>query len=75
MLVNGNCNVLKEHCNKSNNAALYYTNEKSFIDKLYTLDSSTNLRLEMGEKGYSYVNSNYDWNIIMNKLKQVIENI
>ena len=68
MLVNGNCN-------KSNNAALYYTNEKSFIDKLHTLDSSTNLRLEMGEKGYSYVNSNYDWNIIMNKLKQVIENI
>ena len=75
MLVNGNCNVLKEHCNKSNTAALYYTNEKSFIDKLHTLDSSTNLRLEMGEKGYSYVNSNYDWNIIMNKLKQVIENI
>ena len=31
--------------------------------------------LEMGEKGYSYVNSNYDWNIIMNKLKHVIENI
>lgn len=75
MLVNGNCNVLKEHCHKSNNAALYYTNEKSFIDKLHTLDSSTNLRLEMGEKGYSYVNSNYDWNIIMNKLKHVIENI
>ena len=75
MLVNGNCNVLKEHCHKSNNAALYYTNEKSFIDKLHMLDSSTNLRLEMGEKGYSYVNSNYDWNIIMNKLKHVIENI
>ena len=75
MLVNGNCNVLKEHCHKSNNAALYYTNEKSFIDKLHTLDSSTNLRLEMGEKGYSYVNSNYDWNIIMKKLKHVIENI
>ena len=47
MLVNGNCNVLKEHCHKSNNAALYYTNEKSFIDKLHMLDSSTNLRLEM----------------------------
>ena len=75
MLVNGNCNVLKEHCHKSNNAALHYTNEKSFIDKLHMLDSSTNLRLEMGEKGYSYVNSNYDWNIIMNKLKHVIENI
>lgn len=75
MLVNGNCNVLKEHCHKSNNAALYYANEKSFIDKLHMLDSSTNLRLEMGEKGYSYVNSNYDWNIIMNKLKHVIENI
>ena len=75
MLVNGNCNVLKEHCHKSNNAALYYTNEKSFIDKLHMLDSSTNLRLEMGEKGYSYVNSNYDWYIIMNKLKHVIENI
>ena len=75
MLVNGNCNVLKEHCHKSNNAALYYTNEKSFIDKLHMLDSSTNLRLEMGEKGYSYVNSNYDWNIIMKKLKHVIENI
>ena len=74
-LVNSNCNVLKEHCHKSNNAALYYTNEKSFIDKLHMLDSSTNLRLEMGEKGYSYVNSNYDWNIIMNKLKHVIENI
>lgn len=54
---------------------LYTTLMKKVSDKLHMLDSSTNLRLEMGEKGYSYVNSNYDWNIIMNKLKHVIENI
>ncbi len=56
---------------------LLYTTlmKKVLLISFITLDSSTNLRLEMGEKGYSYVNSNYDWNIIMKKLKHVIENI
>lgn len=75
MLVNGNCNVLKEHCLKSNHAALYYTNLNNFIKQLKKLDFSAALRDEMSKKGTAYIDKNYNWDVIMNRLKKVIENI
>ena len=75
MLVNGNCNVLKEHCLKSNHAALYYTNQHNFIKQLQKLDFSDALRDEMSKKGVTYIAKNYNWDVIMNRLKKVIENI
>lgn len=68
MLVNGLCNVLKEHCRKSKHAALAYFNKQDFIKKLHKIDSSEKLRIEMGEKGVQYVQKNYNWELILKRL-------
>ena len=60
---------------KSEGGALYYTGEKDFISKLHNMETSDELRLQMGEKGKRYVAKEYDWNIIMGRLKQAIERI
>lgn len=75
MLVNGKCTVLKEHCQKSNGAALYYLSKKDFISKLHCIESSQELRSQMSEKGKKYVAENYSWSVIMKRLKHVIETI
>lgn len=75
VLVNGFCNVLKEHCYKSNNASLPYFGKPDFIHQLRLLDTSEKLRQEMGEKGYEYVRSHYSWEVILNRLIVCIERI
>ncbi len=73
MIVNGKCAVLKEHCVKSDYAALYYFEKNDFIDKLHKLDMLEALRLEMGKKAIKYVRENYDWSVILVRLKNIIE--
>lgn len=75
MLVNGTCEVMKEHCLKSDGAAFYYLNESDFISKLYRIETSEELRSNMGKKGYKYVVENYSWEIIMKRLHDVINSI
>lgn len=75
MLVNGLCAVLKEHCKESHNAALWYTTKRGFIKRLRQLDVSEALREEMGEKGFNYVQKNYKWDLIMERLVQQIESL
>lgn len=75
VLVNGCCAVLKEHCIKSDHAALYYTRKKSFISKLHLLECSSELREQMGRKAQKYVKECYDWSIILSRLKDQIEAI
>lgn len=75
MLVNGLCNVMKEHCKKSRHAALSYSNKKEFIKKLRKIDSSDRLRIEMGEKGLIYVHKNYNWDTILQRLINCIEHV
>lgn len=73
MLVNGHCNVMKEHCKKSKNAAIAYYNRKDFIKKLHLIDSSEIFRKTMGEKGAKYIKENYNWDLIMQRLRNSIE--
>lgn len=73
MLVNGHCKVLKGHCKQSGYAADYYMNEKQFISKLHRIVSSEELRKQKGVLGKQYVMANYNWEVIMTRLKQVIE--
>ena len=73
VLVNGLCNVLKEHCKKSKKAALPYFSKKDFIKKLHRIDSSEQLRTDMGEKGAKYVQENYNWDLILQRLTNCIE--
>lgn len=75
VLVNGLCDVLKEHCIKSNGAALYYTDERGFVLNLHKLETSETIRREIGQKAIKYVRQNYDWTVILDRLKKAIENV
>jgi glycosyltransferase involved in cell wall biosynthesis len=74
VVVNGKCSVLKTHCRRSN-AGLYYENYYEFKEVLEFMmihEREYNLISNNGEK---YVNQNYDWNIIIDKFKNAINNI
>lgn len=73
ILVNAHCNVMKEHCKRSKHAALAYHSKKDFIKKLHLIYSSKALRTKMGEKGAIYIQNNYNWDLIMKRLKNCIE--
>ena len=75
MLANYKCNVMREHFINSNQAIAIYKGKKDFIKQLYRLDTSDTLRKEMGEKGALYIQKNYNWDIIMQRLITQIENI
>ena len=75
MLVNYQCNVMREHFKKSNQAIAIYKGKNDFIKQLYQLDTSDILRKEMGERGALYIQENYNWDIIMQRLIAQIENI
>lgn len=72
VLVNGKCNVLKEHCIKSRNAVLYYTNKRNFIKNLTRIIYDEDTRKYMAEKGKEYLKDNYDWDIIMKNMENAI---
>lgn len=73
MLVNGHCKVLKEHCLKSDFASVYYKNNREFSHYLHEMEISATLRKEMGEKGKRYVAQNYNWDLIIRRLKSAID--
>ena len=75
MLVNGRCAVLKEHCKLSNGAVDYYMNERQFVSKLHKIENSLGLKEQMSDLGKRYVAENYDWVLIMSRLKNAIESI
>lgn len=73
VLVNGICNVLREHCKKSKYATIPYFYKWSFMYQLHKLDTSAKLRQRMGEKGSEYVKENYNWKLILARLVNAIE--
>ncbi|MFV0546645.1 MAG: glycosyltransferase family 4 protein [Bacteroides sp.] len=75
MLVNGNCTVLKEHCENSGGAAIYYQHKADFISKLHSVEQSESRRIQMGDKGRKYVEENYDWAVILDRLRRVIDQL
>lgn len=75
VLVDGHCDVLKDHCTLSQGAALPYHSKKELFRLLDRLLSTPTLRIEMGAKGKEYVRTHYDWEIIMKKFTQLIENV
>lgn len=72
VLVNGKCEVLKGHCIKSN-GGLFYQGYLEFEGCLnYMLSHSEECKI-MGENGKVYVDENYRWDIIINRLEQLID--
>ena len=75
MMVNGQCNVMKEHEEKSGHAVTLYYSQKDFIKKLHKLDFDNVIRESMEQKGFDYVQKNYDWGLILQRFIRQIENI
>ncbi len=74
VLVNGNCEVLKGQCVKSN-GGLYYTNYEEFRECLDLLLRDSQMRERMGENGRRYVEENYGWDIIEKKYINLLTNL
>jgi glycosyltransferase involved in cell wall biosynthesis len=72
VLVNGYCDVLKYHCIDSN-AGLWFENEEDFEVTLKYLLDNPEQRQIMGDNGYNYVTSKYNWDTVMQKWKSVLE--
>ena len=72
VLLNGKCEVLKQHAILSN-GGLYYENKWEFIETLHYLIRNSKIAEKMGENGKKYVNENYKWNVVMKKLVECIE--
>lgn len=74
VLVNGKCDVLRGHCTRSN-AGLYFTNYFEFEYTLNYLLKHPAEYKNMQDNGLKYVQDNYQWEIIINKIQDLIERI
>lgn len=72
VLVNGRCTVLKGHCRKSN-AGLYFENYFEFEGALNYLLTHEAECAVMGGYAKRYVDENYRWNIIVDKVRSLID--
>ncbi|MCQ2482955.1 MAG: glycosyltransferase [Clostridia bacterium] len=71
ILVNGECEVLKGHCHKSN-AGLYYKGYLEFEGCLNYMVSHNKEMKAFGNNGISYVETNYRWDVVVKKLTDFI---
>lgn len=72
VIVNGRCDVLKGHCIKSN-GGLYYSNYFEFEGAVNYLLSHEDEYQEMQGNARHYVDTYFEWNIIMKKFDRMIE--
>ena len=72
VLLNGKCEVLKDHAILSN-GGLYYENKWEFVEALNYIIDSSKISKKMKENGRRYVYENYRWNVVMKKLIRSIE--
>lgn len=71
VLVNGECDVLKGHCLRSN-AGLWYQSYEEFRECFRYLCSNFEIKLKMGENGKKYVKTNYSWELIEKKYLKML---
>lgn len=72
VLLNGECEVLKDHAILSN-GGLYYENKWEFIETLNFMIRHPEIMKKMGKNGIKYVNKNYKWDIVIKKLEKAVE--
>ena len=71
ILANARCEVLVDHCLRSN-AGLFYADRDEFVECLKLLAVDDRIRAQMGRNGRAYVRQNYRWDIIMGKYDKLI---
>jgi len=74
VLVNGNCDVLKGQCIRSN-GGLWYTNYEEFKGCLEILLKNKNINKNLGESGKRFVDKNYRWEIVEEKYLRCINRL
>lgn len=74
VLVNGRCEVLRQHCERSG-GGVYYLNYNTFERELARLISDPSGRKQMGEKGRVYERENYSWEVITRKWEKIIQEV
>ena len=74
VLVNGLCAVLKGQCIRSN-AGLYYTNYEEFEAELEYMLKHSDVCAEMGKNGYRFVKENYSWDLVINNIVSLMDEI
>ena len=74
VLVNGDCDVLKGHCLRSN-AGLWYRNYEEFKECISLLLTDTDTRKKMSIFGIQYIQNNYTWESVEKKYLHIIEGI
>jgi glycosyltransferase involved in cell wall biosynthesis len=72
VLVNGNCDILREQCRRSNGGLWYYNCEefKACLNFLLSNDVSAD---KMASAGKSYLKKNYSWDVIQNKFSHFLD--
>lgn len=71
VLVNGRCEVLREHCHRSN-GGLYYATYDEFRECLNLLLDDAEQRKQLGANGEKYVEANYSWPTIERKYLDIL---
>jgi len=72
VIVNGGCQVLKDHCVKSN-GGLYYQNYFEFEGALNFFFKHAEAYAELRKNAREYVKENYTWDVVLPKLKGMID--
>lgn len=72
VMVYGKCPVLRGHCIKSN-GAFYYNNFFEFEGQIDYLSEHGEEKKQMLQNAYQYVQENYQWDTILDRLVELIE--
>ncbi len=72
VLVNARCEATKYHCIASD-GGLYFENYEEFHECLKFILQNDEIRKKMGENGYFYVISNFNWQTVIGKYLEAIE--
>jgi glycosyltransferase involved in cell wall biosynthesis len=72
VLCNGHCDVLRGQCRRSN-GGLYYRNSDEFLTAFELLLHRQDIRMKLGISGCNFYQSNYDWNVIINKYELLLK--
>jgi glycosyltransferase involved in cell wall biosynthesis len=74
VLVNGQCEVLRDQCVRSN-AGLWYNGYEEFRDELALLLEDDGLRRRLGRSGREFVERTYGWDLIESKYMEVVARV
>lgn len=73
VLVNGDCAVLRGHCERSK-AGFYYHTEEQAMQQISCLQSKAD-REQMAERARKYIEENYQWDTIVRKVETLVATI